>query len=174
MTEEKIEQVKLNEIICLHITSWNGISIGAEHYYGELMRYEYNEDPDIELKRKIKEVTEARYLSKKVGYKGMYKVGDETNCFTTRDQVKKEARRQYKKLYPGAKVIVIGNNGIHEPQEIILGPRVFKKKVNKLWKAYKIAWVEGRRNRLTDDQIIKILEPIEELWENIWPKPEEE
>jgi hypothetical protein len=173
MTKEIIEQVKIDEIICLHISSWNGISVGAEHFYGNLSTYMCCDIPDHELKRKIKEVTEARYLSKKVGYKGMYKVGDETSCFTTSNQVIKEARKKYKKLYPGTKVIVLGNTGICSPQEIILGPRVFKREVNKIWRAYEKIWKIGRKRKLSDDQILDILEPIDELWENIWPKYEE-
>ena len=135
--KNKIKEIKPKEIICLNITSWSGVSIGAEHYYGKMKPYFYDDErEEIELERKITEISEARYLSKKLGYKGILKVGSKTNCFATETHLIQECRKQYKKYFPGTKVIVLGDRGICAPQCIILGPRTFKKINNSYWRAY--------------------------------------
>ena len=168
--KEVIEKVKVEEIICLYITSWAGLSIGAEHYYAKLKTYDYrDEKKEIELKRIITEVKEARYLSKKLGYKGILKVGDKTDCFTTEDQIIKEARLQYKKYFPETKVIILGDTGCWSPQKVILGPRNFKKLVNICYKEYEKIWEESRKKRISDNKIFKKLKPVEKRWQKIWP-----
>ena len=163
----EIEDIKREEIICLNITSWQGISIGAEHYYGELITLERDIE-DVEMKRKIEEVSEARYLSKKVGYKGAFKVGDETSCFTTEKQLIKEVRKQYKKHFPKTRMIILGRHLEFYPQKIILGPRNLKKINNVYYKAYENIWKLMRAEGYSDDQIIDVVQPIEDEWLKIW------
>jgi hypothetical protein len=158
----KIEEVKPEEIINLVISSFCGISIGAEHYYAKLVDYN-NCSESFELKRKITEVKEARWLSKKVGYKGAYKVGFVIECFATEDAVKKEARKQYKKFFPNAKVIILGRTGIAQPQPIFLGPRNFKKVVNDLYKRF------DDIGQFSDPENDELAEKICAEWEKIWP-----
>jgi len=167
---DKIEKVNIDEIICLHITSWVGLAIGAEHYYGCLKPYDYNVNiEDVELKREITEISEARWLNKKNGC-DIYQVGDVTNLFNTERQLIQVARKEYKKHFPKTKVILLGDSGRSCPQEIILGPRNLKKFNNSLWKAYEYAWKEGKKYNLPDEKILEIIEPIEEEWEKIWIK----
>ncbi|MCD6435988.1 MAG: hypothetical protein J7L15_06325 [Clostridiales bacterium] len=167
---EKVEKVENNEIICLNITSWAGLPIGAEHYYANFHEYDcLIEDKEITLKRVITEVSEARYLSKKLGYKGIIKVGDKTDCFSTECQLRQEARKQYKKHYSKAKVILLSDRGCYGIHEILLGPRVFKKLNNKLWKEFEKLWTLQRNRVITEDQRFEAEEVLKKQLKKFWP-----
>lgn len=169
-----IEEVKVGEILCLYITTFNGISINAEHYYADLKPYYYGErHGSVELKRKITTVEEARYLNKKNGCDRrywLYKVGTETNLFNSEKDIIKEARNQYKILFPNATVILLGNTGIAQPQKMIVGPKNFKRLNNILWKRYEEIYDLNEKGKITDEKMHEMHQVFWKEWQKIWPQ----
>ncbi len=72
--------VKVENIVFLKIHSWRG-SVGGEHYYGKLSRYQDYCNPDIEVKR-ILSSKEAKKLNRKDGTEDKFcrfRSGDKTS-----------------------------------------------------------------------------------------------
>lgn len=175
--EEEIifEPIKPEEIICLHITSWAGISINAEHYYAELKGYYWgNKDAkNIELERIIESIEEAQYLNKKNhcdrrgGY--IFKVGTKISMFTSRKQAVREAKKQYKNYFPDAKVILLGDRAECAPQEMILGPRVLKKYNNQMWRLHEKLYKLEEKGKISEEERFRLQGVVFKAWQLFWP-----
>jgi hypothetical protein len=112
-------------IITLEITSFGGISIGAEHYYGALYGYTGDEFKKVELNHPMT-IEQARNLTKKdfesrglVADFLVYHSGTMTNRFDCRDDVRYEAVAQYKKHYPDATKLIEGSFGSYERKKVL-------------------------------------------------------
>lgn len=93
-------------------------SINAEHWYGKISCGDESGRKSHELKRKLTDKKEIAYLNEKddTGKIFAWKVGQETNRFKSREDVEKEALRQWKKEFPGHDALVVGLTAVADPQ----------------------------------------------------------
>lgn len=107
----------------------------ATHYYGKLNFYDSRSKYiSIELKRKLS-AKEAKALTEKDRgdydwYKSTHKAGELSDRFDSIEQVRAFAVKHYKKLVPGAKVLIVGQWGVCDPQECLDGPAELKLSIN--------------------------------------------
>ncbi len=106
-------------IVYLAISSWQGISIGATHYYG---RVHFNHDvEDVHLTRTLTDDS-AKELSKLHGSIGVgYREGDETRSWNGVQSIVEHAQSMYRKHFSEADVLVIGDYCNCEPKEWVDG-----------------------------------------------------
>lgn len=152
--------IKEEHIVFLKITSWNGISIGAEHYYGRLTDFKTNKS--IELTYPLTK-EDAKYLNRKVTDEvGMYEEGEESERFSNEEAVISRAKKRFKILFPKA-IILIRGTCDPNPQEVLVGPKQFKNVINALWQRYELLDWDREEDR-------EELEEIEEEWQGLWPR----
>ena len=106
-----------NDYVVLEITSWAGMSLGAEHYYGALVGYINNEyiKKDIE-KPMSKEETEKLRIKDDWKY---YKEGSLTTRFDTKEEIRKIALTKWKTIFPNAKALLEGRFSYAEPMKVL-------------------------------------------------------
>jgi hypothetical protein len=154
--------VKEEHIVFLTITSWVDVSAGAKHYYGRLRPLNGSQQHDVKFilsKEEALALSIERGMSVDCGYVE----GDESERFKSKKAVIATARKQFKIAFPKAKVLVLGDRGVVEPQEILVGPPEFKREINALVKAYdKLDWDYSKEDQLEIKQ-------LEEKWEKWWP-----
>lgn len=147
----------------MYITTWKDAGIFATHYYGNLASLNetcHSVDVTFKLSKE-----DAKYLNEIADMKGTigYKAGESSERFNRREDLIKSAKKQFRKIFPGAKVLVLGNTGYVEPQIILVGPKQFKDKINKLANEYEeLDW-----DRKEDRARISLLE---KKWQKLWPK----
>ena len=125
--------MKQPKMAYLVISSWIGVGIGAEHFYGKItFRSTSRVDTrEKELKRKLS-LNEAKALDKKDGCH-TWRVLRETERFNSSDDIRKLAIKTYKKLFPLAEFLIEGRSSIAEPQPIIAGDdKKLMREVNRL------------------------------------------
>jgi len=160
-------KVKEENIVFLKVSSWKGISIGAGHFYGVLIDLVTHESVELSYPLTQKE---ADCLNKKAGFLTSetirtvgYKVGEASDRFPNEEQVITTAKKQFKKSFPTAAILILGDHALAEPQQVLVGPKEFKNKINILAKQYdKLDW---------DDVVDRpMIEKIEEEWQKLWPR----
>jgi hypothetical protein len=113
-------------ILHLKISSWIG-SIGATHYYGRIIfpgQPMLRDKEDIELEFKLSQ-SDAEKLNRKEytyapNYRSTYQVGEWSKRFDTKEEIKIAGIKYYKEhLQQNYPLLVLGNTGVIEPQEII-------------------------------------------------------
>lgn len=147
-----------NKIVVLHISSYAGISAGAIHCYGSLNC----RDKRIELKQKV---TEKNVLSLSMrDFK--YEIGTMTERFECEEDVRVIARRQWRKFFPDAVLLLEGSAACGDPQRCLVGPVDLKKEINRLKKAgEKVGGYEGDEKGMTkiSDEYMNLLKK-NSLW----------
>jgi len=122
------------KFVHLEVTSWTGISIGAEHYYGSLV-VSGDRKKTFELNRKLGD-RECFYLNKKDSMPSIirWKAGQLTIRFNTITQLETLAIKIWKKKYPEYDALVKGRSSILDPQEPLDARKkaVFNK-LHKFW-----------------------------------------
>lgn len=108
---------KRDVVVTLEIKTWNGISLGATHYYGTLLGYVNGEYKRVDVE-KVMTATDARKLNKKDDWDG-YRAGRKTQRFDTREDVIKAARDEWRTYFPKAKMLTMGQFAAGGPKEII-------------------------------------------------------
>jgi len=113
----------------LNISSWYGVSIGAQHFYGALsFDDEHGKYNRIELERRLTHET-ARILS--IQRKDdLYYSGAMTEAFNTRKHVRRAGIRLWKKLCPHTDFLLEGSYVVANPQKCISGPAEIRIKIN--------------------------------------------
>ena len=142
-------------IVYLNITTWSGISIGAEHCYGTLI---YIAEA-IELTRKLP-VEECIKLNKKDTNFGVrYSPGDLTERFNSYDDIRILAIDTFKYHFPDADILVEGGC-VADPVRILVAPNDLMINGNALFKeAEDIGWYTHNESRM---------EEISIMWENLF------
>ena len=142
--------------IFLEISTWAGISLGAEHFYGKLRNSSF--DKTVELLRKLTTV-ECIHLNKKDNYLGLrYREGELTERFESPDLIRTLAINTWKEHYPDGEILVEGSC-IADPVRILIGPNNIKKRGNELFElAESINWYDD------EETMIKISNEWEELF----------
>lgn len=122
-------------LVVLELSSWRG-SIGGEHYYGKL-ECDRGRGQGIRVTRKISTKEEADYLSKKDGTSGgfhVWKIGQETNRFNTRQDVENRAKEIWRRYFPKHHALIVGLVGIADPQRPLDGDPAILKKLQSFWR----------------------------------------
>lgn len=126
-----------NLVVYLEISSWEGMSLGAVHYYGKL----HHDGKEIRLK-KFLSAADAEYLSKKDNWR--WKEGDSTERFRSKRELVGLALEVWRKRFSGAVILVEGNHCYAEPQTVLDGPADVKNAINKLArKAESVGYWDG-------------------------------
>lgn len=83
-----------------------------------------------------------------------YSVGDETHKFNTEKEIIQLAKKVWRKHFPIAKVLILGEPALaSEPQTILIGPIEYKRLVNKMVKLTdKMSWEQHPKQM---DEIMK-------------------
>jgi hypothetical protein len=115
------------ETVWVVLRSWRGISLGAIHYYGSL-NLSTNHDCKVDLIRVLtvsgaRELTKLQNDNSLFGNKFTWRVGDETKCFDNEDDVIAAALSCYRKHFPKAKRLVLGDPIYCEPEKILAGKK---------------------------------------------------
>lgn len=159
-------KVREENIVFLTVSSFVGMSVGAMHYYGRLEHLQGGDSSDVT--HKLTQIEADRFnkgwLTKEMRTPDVgYQKGEKLTRFSSRRKVINAAKRQFKIHFSKAAVLVLGRSACFEPQEILVGPKEFKDKINVLAKEYgKLDWdIE------TDRPEIK---KIEEKWQKLWPR----
>lgn len=119
----------------LDITTWVGLSPGAEHYYGTL------KGPDGENHDVWDSLTaEAARQRNRLENVTHYEAGDETRRFATKTALREAAVAQFKEKYPNKVILVEGSRSTLMPQLVLVGPRPYKHAVNKLYRRIEILY----------------------------------
>jgi hypothetical protein len=118
MTRE-IEENDLGTTIWCHIQTWRGRSFGATHYYCKLRTWE---DGFIELTHAMTKEEAARLNELhrcEPGTLGAYRAGQIYNGFESPDEAKALAIAEYRKHFPHALRLVLGDPCYVEHQGIL-------------------------------------------------------
>ena len=109
--------MKKDKIVELEITSWQGVSLGAEHYYGKLRGYFDDDFVSVEVEAKMTQ-RQAVALGKKDDWHH-YKAGSMTSRFDTKEEVETTAILTFKDKFPNASVLLKGHWAAHEPKKCL-------------------------------------------------------
>lgn len=118
--------------VVLEITSWQGMSFGATHYYGALVGYNDGNYLKCDIK-KIMSKEDAKELSEKDDWK--YKAGNTTTRFNSEDEIRTIALKTWKTLFPKCNALLEGRFACAEPQKCLwIKNSKYINKLNELWK----------------------------------------
>ena len=155
--------MRQSEIVHLEINTWAGTAIGAVHYYGELIGYSpyLNVKVQTRLTKKRADKLNNNYHLKHPGAEHweIFEPGDMSDKYDTPSQVKRVALRMYKRHFPKAKILLLGNPAYHEVKLVLDGPRSFKE-VSRL--AYKQCELLGWYDHGREDDV----DAIYDKWHN--------
>ncbi len=142
-------------IVYCHMMSWVGSSVvSAEHYYAWLECKKVRHD----LTHVLTQSEADRLNRREPGVN--YVAGGTSSQFFDEERLKRAAIEQYKKVFPGATLLVYGDQITHEPQPILDGPLRIKSKINELADAARaINWWED------DEDAMQI---IQDEWKKLW------
>lgn len=119
----------MGEIVYLEISSWQGISFGAVHWYGELKDRNGNLLMELEYP-----LTESQALARNLVESGIrWHCGDLIRGWDDEVKLIAFAIKNYKQLVPGATILFCGNPAVADPQKVLDGPIEFKESVNALY-----------------------------------------
>jgi len=143
-----------DRIVYLDITSWQGMSIGATHYYGKLRGYIGKEYKTVELEYTMTARDAARLnkIDRDPGFGDYFWAkGEKSSRFETEEKIEAVAIATYKAHYPDAIFLAVGDSGTGEPRRCIDGPDPIKAQMNELYARYEAergkGWWEGRWGR---------------------------
>ena len=141
-----------SKVVVLNITTYAGYCVGASHYYGAL----HSRDKRIELGFILTKKT-APLVSHK-DYQ--YKAGQRSIRFISEKDIRRVARREWKKNFPDSILLLEGTPACGDPQRCLEGPKELKKEINRLKNtAEKIGWYEGDDEGMTkiSDEYMNLL-----------------
>ena len=130
----------------LEITSWSGISAGAQHYYGSLHGGVDEEYRSVRVCRRLSAESARKLNAQRDRGDDApgFAAGMTTECFDSEAHVRITARRQWRKLFPNAVVLLEGQSAVCDPQRCIAGPPAVRRAINAfVAEAEKVGWYEG-------------------------------
>lgn len=121
--EHNNKPVELGEstVVFVEVTTYVGISLGAQHWYGEMVGDATIPNPDNpsyfsgyerrDVKRKLtaagaRKMTMQKYKTTGGVYIDLYEAGDWTNAFDSEEDVEKYAMRSAKKCFPKLRLLL--------------------------------------------------------------------
>lgn len=122
-----------NLIATLELNCWS-FALGGEHYFGRIHFYDNKGEYQREEILHPLSIKEATYLNKKNKTRSicLYKPGDMSPSFETKDEVIKYAIKMFREICPHCRVLNRGSFACADPQEVLIGPKWFKDQTNKL------------------------------------------
>jgi hypothetical protein len=125
--------MRIDNVVYLVITSWQGISLGAEHYYAKLKGDAYGEYTTYDL-HKVMTEEDAEILRKKDDWRH-YKAGSLTDRFNTKEEARESAILALPTAFPHAVALLEGNPAYVEPHYCLWVKNLaYIEKLNKVWK----------------------------------------
>jgi len=149
-------------IVYCEIMTYIGTAVSwAEHWYANLVcdRGPGKSCDRRELKQTLTDSGAAR-MTRREDDGTTWEAGEETNKFFEEEDVRREAIRQYKLLFPDATILVDGRHGVCDPQPVLDGPADVMETAN--WfveQANAAGWWEG------DEDAMQI---ICDNWDGFW------
>lgn len=150
--------------VYLEISSWQDISMGAQHYYGELIGYNGDERKEVKLTR----ILTPRQAAKANRYRSSdsflnVRAGDESDGFDEKDEIIKLALKVWLTHFPDAQLLIQGRISVAEPQEILACPAYPEiiESANKLYEEFEA--IEGYHYKRNWKQA----EEIDDKWTNL-------
>ena len=146
--------------VTLHISSWRGISFGAQHYYGSLHYsgegvYEERKLRRVLTAKTAKILNDQRGCTEEENRYARFHAGESTECFDSETHVRLAALRKWKKEFPDAVFLLEGQSAVCDPQKCLAGPKDLKKTINAFYLASeKTGGYEGdekEMSRITDE-----------------------
>ena len=113
-------------IINLYITTWKGISEGAEHYYAELQGPHETNYKKVELYDTLTP-HQAAQLNKKNNERNLYKAGQSNVGFDTYEAAIQAGIREWKTHFPEATYLVLGKASYIEPKLLLDSTKIYEK-----------------------------------------------
>ena len=118
--------------VVLEISSWAGMSLGAEHYYGALIGYINDEYTKKDIEKPMSE-EEAEKLRVKDDWK-YYKKGSPTTRFDTKQEIREIALVTWQTIFPNAKALLEGHSSSAEPMKVLwVKHPEYTDELNKIW-----------------------------------------
>jgi exoribonuclease R len=129
-----------DHVVYLRITSMRG-SLDGEHYYAELV-YSGEKYERIDLEHRISSA-QAKRMNKKDDWK-FHKAGQTSGRFETKDEAIKTAIAEYKKRFPKAVILLLGDAATAEVKRVLDAPsKELQEQCNALFDEHeKIGWVQ--------------------------------
>jgi hypothetical protein len=152
------------KVVYCTLSSWVGRVQGAEHYYVDLKRGRYLDRVEEKVYHNLT-LSEAERLNRRAKQDQKYpepqwQAGEEVGYFFDRERAVRGAVTAYRKLFPGATILVEGDIGTYEPQPILDGPPQVMREINGLVAAAEeIDWWEE------DEEAMRA---ISDAWKAIW------
>ncbi len=146
-------------IVYLKISTWQGISLGATHYYGELVMSAGEDYRVIELKKSLTK-RQAAKLNKAADMDWLYEPGDQYHGFDTKAEIIVLAVKTFRDHFPGADLLILGNPAYSEPMPILVGDSQANEKAEELVTA---AEAIGGYGRGKDKEMDKLVDAWREL-----------
>ena len=121
----------MDKFVVLEITSWQGMSLGATHYYGKLKGYDERGDAlFVDIEKPLTE-KESKRLSEKDDC--TYRAGTLTSRFDSKQEIIDIAMDKWKTYFPAAEFLLQGQWACADPQNCLIAPDGLKEKINKLY-----------------------------------------
>jgi hypothetical protein len=118
--------------VVLEISTWAGMSFGAEHYYGALVGYINGEYTKKDIQKAMSK-EKAKKLCEKDDWK-YYKEGSLTNRFDTKQEIREVALATWQAIFPDAKALLEGHFSSAEPMKVLwVKNSEYKDEMNKIW-----------------------------------------
>jgi len=125
----------------LEITSWQGLSLGATHYYAHLKYYDENGEYQNDEITFTLNKQEAEKLSLKDRFAleswMAYKEGQETGRFDSRKKAIKHGIKRFRQLANENDILLLGSFSCGDPQEVLICPEPYKTWLNAVYKTAK-------------------------------------
>lgn len=125
--------------VYLELLDWS-VSVGGEHITATLSNHCDGKYVRHDLQHALTQAEADRLNAKDrlPGYACLakYKAGDLSQRFFTAADVVAAARKQWRKLFPHAAVLIRGSSSVADPQECLSGPLWFKTACNRMWRAF--------------------------------------
>lgn len=128
--QKRRQQPKIR-LVVLEVSSWVG-SIGAEHYYGKL-KMDDRKDVKVQTKLTSKEALHLTKKDRRFGTDYRYRKGQLTTRFSDAEKVEEEAKRVWRKHFPKAHALVVGQDAVADPQRPLDGDPEILKKLKDYW-----------------------------------------
>lgn len=144
-------------VVYLRGTTWVGSSVCcAEHWYG---RFAWQKTRDVDVEHELTQ-EEADRLNVGDDW-ATYKPGDMSTRFFSLESMIDAARATWKLHFPEAKLLILGDPGTHEPQQVIDGPSRLMALITTLWQeCEELGWWDGGHE--------PECEVLYEEWKRIW------
>jgi len=137
------------KVVYLDAMTYGSMGIGGGHYYASLIGEidGVRKDESLRFRLTQAQATEMNKEERRSGQEHMYtyRNGFNSSRFFSLDDAIENGRKVWKEHFPDAELLILGRPASAEPQEILVGPKEWKAKVN-AWVTFgeRISWHDSR------------------------------